>query len=117
MEKKVICGVEVWKITKNQYDHYMKMEDESCMNRFHLFMSDTKFSPSCFPELGGLSLKKEELMEAGVCSSSHFTICEKGKRVICTLGIKDKEGDLDKNYAWKAPTHKVGECPFINYPE
>jgi len=110
-ERCTIGGVSVWRMTDKQEQWYMKEED-SLTSRYHLFIaSPTLGSTPCFPELGKLSIKKELVIE-GVKTLSHYTPCRNGKKkVICTIStFKDR-----RHSKWKAPSHKVGCCPFTDY--
>jgi len=111
-ERRTIGGVSVWKMTDKQKAKFMK-RDEPIINRSHLFIKDRYPGTSvCFPELGKLSIKKE-LENEGVCMLSHYTPCKKGKKkVICTISTEVND---TKYLTWKAPSHKVGCCPFIDY--
>ena len=110
-ERHTIGGVSVWKMTDRQELRHMKRED-SLVNRHHMFIENpTPVSASCFPELGKLSIKKE-LESEGVTILSHYTTCgDREKKVICTISIFN--GVMHSK--WKAPSHKVGCCPFTDY--
>ena len=110
-ERCTIGGVSVWRMTDKQEWWFVK-RGESVMNRSHLFPKDRYLGTSvCFPELGKLSVKKE-LKREGVWELSHYTPCKEGKKkVICTIStFKDR-----RHSKWKAPSHKVGCCPFTDY--
>ena len=110
-ERRTIGGVSVWKMTDKQKAKFMK-RDEPIINRSHLFIKDRYPGTSvCFPELGKLSVKRD-LKSEGVYALSHYTPCKNRKRkVICTISTND---GIEYSH-WKAPSHKVGCCPFIDY--
>lgn len=99
----VVCEVTVRKITRKQESWYLKSDIQSSMKRCHIQPDDGIESIACFPTLK-LSMKEG----LDLLWISHYKKdCSLTGLVVCIITLKDGS-------TWKAPSHKVGKCPFCD---
>lgn len=104
---KNICGVTVWKTSKKQDDYFLKYsKGGSVMQRSHVNWSDSDHTQVCYRNLN--PAMKPAIRNEIAFVSHAVSSCGKSKTAVCCL--LDNEGNH-----WKAPSHKVGECPFFIY--